>query len=70
MNGIKFLLGYFWNNSKMYVIYTILSQLFISSLPLLSIVLPKYIIDELVGQQNIEKQIFRGKIKTIYTFSN
>jgi ABC-type bacteriocin/lantibiotic exporter with double-glycine peptidase domain len=64
MNGIKFLLGYFWNNSKMYVIYTILSQLFISSLPLLSIVLPKYIIDELVGQQNIEN--FLGSILANY----
>jgi ABC-type bacteriocin/lantibiotic exporter with double-glycine peptidase domain len=68
MNGIKFLLGYFWNNSKMYVIYTILSQLFISSLPLLSIVLPKYIIDELVGQQNIEKLVMYVSILVFGNF--
>jgi ABC-type bacteriocin/lantibiotic exporter with double-glycine peptidase domain len=52
----------------MYVIYTILSQLFISSLPLLSIVLPKYIIDELVGQQNIEKLVMYVSILVFGNF--
>jgi ABC-type bacteriocin/lantibiotic exporter with double-glycine peptidase domain len=45
-----------------------LSQLFISSLPLLSIVLPKYIIDELVGQQNIEKLVMYVSILVFGNF--
>lgn len=44
-------MSYCWRNNKKYVIYTFLYQLLISLMPLLIVVLPKFIIDELLGAQ-------------------
>lgn len=53
LKGFKFLLKYSWKFSKEYVICIFALQLISSLLPLLQVVLPKFILDELVGDQRI-----------------
>lgn len=52
--GLSFLLKYSWKFNKSYVIYIFSLQIFSSLLPLLNIIAPKFIIDELVGEKRIE----------------
>ena len=52
--GILFLLKYSWKFKKSYVVYIFLSQIVNAVMPLASIILPKYIIDELAGQKRID----------------
>ncbi|MGM0125497.1 ATP-binding cassette, subfamily B, bacterial [Enterococcus sp. AZ194] len=54
IKSIKFFISYCWLYNKKYVLYTFLYQLVISILPLLLIVLPKFIIDELVNFQRVD----------------
>lgn len=53
MNSIRFFIKYCWENNKKYIIYTFLFQLLISIIPLLAVILPKFIIDELLGRERI-----------------
>lgn len=52
--GVNFLLKYCWTNSKRYIVFLSIHQLINAILPLLIIIMPKYILDELVNQQRIE----------------
>ena len=54
MNSIRFFVNYCWTHNKKYVIYTLVYQLLMSILPLLLVVFPKFIIDELVGSKRVE----------------
>lgn len=49
-NGIAFLLKYSWGKKKSYIIYSILLQILKAAVPLADIVIPKFIIDELIGE--------------------
>lgn len=51
--GFAFLLKYTWKFNKMYVVYILLFQLVTASVPLITIVLPKYILDELTNGRRI-----------------
>ena len=51
--GFKFLLRYSWKFSKQYVICIFALQIISSLIPLLQVVLPKFILDELVGRQRM-----------------
>ena len=54
LKGLKFLLKQVWRYKKIYIIYEILLQLSKLMIPISSIIFPKYIIDELMGQQRAE----------------
>lgn len=58
MSSINFFMKYCWKNNKKYVIYTFLYQLFNSLMPLIVVILPKFIIDELLGNQRSSYLIF------------
>ena len=49
MNGIVYLFKYTWKFRKMYIIFSCLQQLISSLVPLMLIVIPAQIIDELLG---------------------
>ncbi|MFS0986687.1 ABC transporter ATP-binding protein [Enterococcus durans] len=55
INSIKFFISYCWKHNKKYIVYTFLYQLIFSIMPLLLIILPKFIIDELISSQRIER---------------
>ena len=48
--GIVFLLKYSWGKRKSYIIYSILLQVLKTAVPLADIVIPKFMIDELIGE--------------------
>lgn len=52
--GIVFLLKYSWKFNKMYVIYIFALQIVSSLISLLAVIMPKYIIDELIGGRRVD----------------
>lgn len=56
--GIGFLLGYTWKKNKSYIIYSILMQILIAVVPLADTIIPKFIIDELMGDKRLPYLIF------------
>ncbi|MHC1748508.1 MAG: ABC transporter ATP-binding protein [Cellulosilyticaceae bacterium] len=57
LKGIKFLMRYTWRFNKMYIVYILFLQIINSIMPLVTIIMPKYIIDELIGEKDIKKII-------------
>lgn len=57
-NGVIFLLGYSWKKNKAYIIYSVLLQILTAIVPLADIVIPKFIIDELMGKSRMPYLIF------------
>lgn len=49
--GFIFFLKFGWKSDKKYVVYNILNQFIRAMIPIVSVVVPKYILDELAGQQ-------------------
>ncbi len=47
--GVMFLLNFFWKHEKRYVIYQVLLQILTALVPLMDIVIPRYIVNELIG---------------------
>lgn len=56
--GFLFLLKYSWKYSKKYVVCIFALQLVSSLIPLLQVVLPKFVLDELTGQKRIQVLMF------------
>lgn len=65
--GLLFLLSYSWKFSKRYVFALFFLQIFSASIPLISIVIPKFIIDELLGDGRINVLI--GLIAALVFFN-
>lgn len=55
--GFNYFLNFAWKNNKKYVIVLFLSQIIGSVIPLISIVLPKFLIDELLTGKSLKKVI-------------
>ena len=64
--GLKFFLKYGWKYDKFYILWRILYQLVSSLIPIAMTILPKFIIDELMGEQDIQKLIFYVLVLTGY----
>ena len=56
--GFSFLLKYVWQERKSYVFYQLLLQIAIAVIPLADIAIPKFIVDELTGNQDIKALFF------------
>ena len=54
MNGVLYLFKYAWKFQRKYIFYALIQEILSSVIPLTLIILPKYIIDELLGSQNIK----------------
>mgnify|MGYP001086233161 CR=1 FL=1 len=52
--GIGFLLRYTWKSEKAYILTQMLLQIIVAATPLVDIIIPKYIIDELTGSSRVE----------------
>lgn len=54
VKGNLYLLKYSWKFQKKYILYSILQELLSSLAPFAVIIMPKFIIDELLGKQRID----------------
>ena len=52
--SFHFLMKFIWKYSKAYFVYIFLYQIFSAAMPLLSTVMSKYIIDELIGLRRVD----------------
>lgn len=52
--GVSYLFQYAWKKQKVYIILSIIYQFVVALIPLSAIIIPKFIIDELMNQQRIE----------------
>ncbi len=52
--GVSYLFQYAWKKQKAYIIFSIIHQFVVALIPLSAIIIPKFIIDELMGQQRPE----------------
>ena len=56
--GIKFFMKHGWRYDKCYIIWRVLYQLVNSLIPIVATLMPKYIIDELMGERDVYQLIF------------
>lgn len=53
IKGLLFFIKFGWKHEKRYLVYLILNQFVSSMIPILAVVMPRYIINELMGSQRI-----------------
>ena len=53
IKGLLFFIKFSWINKKSYLFLNVIHQLLIGFLPIISITIPTFIIDELLGQQHL-----------------
>ena len=70
IKGLIFFIKFGWKERKSYIILNALNQLLIGFLPLAIITIPKYIIDELMGEQRIHIIIICIAILLVCIFIN
>lgn len=70
LRGLLFFVKFGWKHKKSYVILNAINQLLIGILPIIIIIIPKYIIDELTGQQQLENIAIYTTILLIVIFLN
>ena len=66
--GLWFLCKFGWKSEKRYILYNMFYQLIQSILPLIAVAVPKYILNELLGAQRLEKIILYISILAGCTF--
>ena len=52
--GLLFFAKFSWKHRKAYLLLNIINQTILGVLPLIIVLMPKYIIDELMGQQRLQ----------------
>lgn len=70
LRGLKFFVKFSWGIKKSYILLNALKQLLIGLLPIVTITMPKFIIDELTGAQNMKNIIFYLAILLLAIFLN
>lgn len=65
--GIVFFIKNGWKYDKLYIIWRLLFQFINSLIPIVAVIIPKYMIDELTGDKNISKLILYVAVLAGYT---
>lgn len=65
--GILFFLRNGWRYDKRYILWRVLYQFIHSLIPIVATIMPKLIIDELMGNQETEKLLMYVSILVVYT---
>ncbi len=55
MNGVFYLLKYTWKFQKKYIVLSFIHELCLAAVPFANIILPKFIIDELIGEKDLHR---------------
>jgi len=69
IKGLLFFMRFSWKHEKRYLIYRILNQFVASMIPIVAVVMPRYIINELMGEQRISHLALYIGILVGYTFA-
>ena len=69
IRGLLFFIKFSWRHEKRYLIYNILNQFVSSMIPIVAVVMPRYIINELMGEQRISYIVLYTGILSGYTFA-
>lgn len=67
--GLWFFIKFGWQHEKKYLIYRVLNQFISSMIPIVAVVMPRYIINELMGAQRISHLLLYIGILAGYTFA-
>ena len=65
--GIVFFIKNGWKYDKLYIIWRLLFQFINSLIPIVAVIIPKYMIDELMGAQNVSKLTLYVAVLAGYT---
>lgn len=65
--GIVFFIKNGWKYDKLYIIWRLLFQFINSLIPIVAVIIPKYMIDELMGDQNVSKLVLYVAVLAGYT---
>ena len=68
LKGLMFFVKFSWQHEKKYLIYHVLNQFVSSMIPIVAVVMPKFIINELIEQQRIQQICLYIIILVGYTF--
>ena len=69
LKGLLFFAGFGWRHEKRYLIYRILHQLISSMIPIVAVIMPRFIIDELMGMQRLPQLALYIGVLAGYTFA-
>ena len=69
IKGLLFFIRFSWKHEKRYLIYRILKQFISSMIPIVAVVMPRYIINELMGEQRSGALLLYIAILVGYTFT-
>ena len=69
IKGLLFFIKFAWKNEKRYLIYLVLNEFVSSMIPIVAIIMPRYIINELMGEQRISYLLLYTGILVGYTFA-
>lgn len=69
IKGLLFFTRFSWTHEKRYLVYRILHQFISSLIPILAVIMPRYIINELMGRQRIAYIGLYVGILVGYTFA-
>lgn len=69
IKGLLFFVKFSWTHEKRYMVYQIINQFVSSMIPIAAVVMPRYIINELMGEQRIESLLLYVGILVGYTFA-
>lgn len=67
--GLWFFIVFGWRHEKRYIIYLVLNQFISSMIPLVAVIMPRYIINELMGEQRPFQLLLYIGILAGYTFA-
>ena len=68
IKGLLFFMRFSWKHEKRYLVYHILNQFVTSMIPIVAVVMPRYIINELIGEQRVVYLAIYIGILVGYTF--
>ena len=53
IKGLLFFIRFSWKHEKLYLIYNVLNQFVSSMIPIVAVIMPRFIINELMGEQRV-----------------
>ena len=68
LKGLWFFIQFSWKHEKRYLVYRVLNQFITSMIPIVAVIMPRYIINELVGYQRPSHLALYAGILIGYTF--
>lgn len=68
MNGVFYLFKYTWKFQKKYIFLSLIRQICSAAVPFANIILPKFIIDELIGDKDLYRLAFYIGLTILFNF--